>query len=119
MTDEEKRYIDNLKQVLERAKNYSALSAIEKLEEENKKLDESLIGSTKHNIERQEIIDSLKKENAELEKKIKGFVHLLEGVQFVVQSDVDFDTKVSWIEENTIKVFKNEKQNGFSFDWIN
>lgn len=42
MTDEEKRYINNLKQVLERAKNYSSLSAIEKLEEENKKLKEKI-----------------------------------------------------------------------------
>ena len=38
MTNEEKRYLYNLKQVLERAKNYSALSAIEELEKENKTL---------------------------------------------------------------------------------
>lgn len=42
MTDEEKRHIDNLKQVLERVKNYSALSVIEKLEEENKELSQRI-----------------------------------------------------------------------------
>lgn len=35
MTEEEKRYIDHVKQILERSKSYMSLEAIEKLEKKS------------------------------------------------------------------------------------
>lgn len=56
-----------------------------------------------------------------LRKQNKGFIHLLEGIESAlkgIKRNADKEIVLYWIQENVIKVFKEEKSKGFPFEWI-
>lgn len=56
-----------------------------------------------------------------LKKQNKGFIRLLEGIESAlkgIEKNADKEIVLYWIQENAIKVFKEEKSKGFSFEWI-
>lgn len=56
-----------------------------------------------------------------LRKQNKGFIRLLEGIESAlkgIKKNADKEVVLYWIQENVIKVFKEEKSKGFSFEWI-
>lgn len=121
MTDEEvtsnfntnETLIYNLtKRVCELEEENNYLTQVTK--ELNKKLKEDVESLASINVKAQGIIAELKAQN-------KGLIHLLESIQSVVsgiKKNKDKEIVLYWIEENAIRVFKQEKQKGFSFDWL-
>ena len=62
----------------------------------------------------EEEAESLKKQN-------KGFIRLLEGIESAlrgIKRNSDKEIVLYWIQENAIKVFKEERSKGFPFEWI-
>ena len=56
-----------------------------------------------------------------LKKQNKGFIRLLEGIESAlkgISKNADNEIVLYWIQENAIEVFKRERSNGFSFEWI-
>ena len=121
MTDEEvtsnfntnETLIYNLtKRVCELEEENNYLTQVTK--ELNKKLKEDVESLASINVKAQGIIAELKAQN-------KGLIHLLESIQSavsVIKKNKDKDIVLYWIEENAIRVYKQEKQKGFSFDWL-
>ena len=62
----------------------------------------------------EEEVESLKKQN-------KGLIRLLEGIESAfrgIKRNSDKEIVLYWIQENAIKIFKEEKSKGFPFEWI-
>lgn len=63
----------------------------------------------------------LEAENEKLQKQNKGFIRLLEGIESAlkrIKKNADKEVVLYWIKENVIKVFKEERLEGFPFEWI-
>lgn len=110
MTGEEKSYLNNLKQVLERAKNYSALNVIEKLEKEN--------AGQKAQIEEQvKLIETQYAENRILGNNNATLIHRLDEQQEQIKKmkccgncsylRVDYDERYCEYNATSTKVCKN------------
>lgn len=73
-----------------------------------------LLWRGKHTEENINEVELLKKQN-------RGFIRLLEGIESAlkgISKNADKEIVLYWIQENAIKVFKEEKSKGFSFEWI-
>ena len=61
------------------------------------------------------------KESESLKKQNKGLIRLLEGIESAlrgISKNADNEIVLYWIQENAIKVFKEERSKGFPFEWI-
>ena len=101
MDENEKRRLFNLLYKGQGDSRTIGLLLINELEGENKKLDESLIDATKQNIERQEIIDSLKKEHEKQNEMLKQIDSICE---------LALDGATNWDEEQLEGFIKQIKK---------
>lgn len=88
---------------------------IKRLQEENEQYEHTI-------HQNNDTIGKLQAENAKLKRQNKGFIHLLEGVESIFRNGfnklADKEIFLYWIQENPIRVFKEERQKDFSFDCI-
>ena len=62
----------------------------------------------------EEEVESLKKQN-------KGLISVIERIKSAlreIKRNSDKEIVLYWIQENAIKVFKEERSKGFPFEWI-